>query len=235
MRVGATKTDDDSGGAWHRVIAIKMHEGFGNLKDPHAIIINDVALVRVAPPFDLTSNVTKIQLAEKGSVVIPGTTVRIAGWGSVSTKGPAIKELKSTDLQIIDSAACARAYNDRKGTKISSNHLLCAAQMGRDSCYGDSGGPLIDRDDVQVGLVSSGVGCADPKYPGIYTDVAHYRDWIRNNSRILESQEHPVEPTYPDPITNQTTTEYYQLNTNETFGIPSIWGKRFRPSESIKY
>ena len=51
----------------------------------------------------------------------------------------------------------------------------------RGACKGDSGGPLfVKKDDgrqMLVGIVSGGIGCGQG-YPGWYTKVASYVEWI---------------------------------------------------------
>lgn len=62
--------------------------------------------------------------------------------------------------------------------------MFCAGFVGGegDSCNGDSGGPLVDGNNVVYGLVSWGLSqCALEGYTGVYTNVAFFHTWIRNN------------------------------------------------------
>ena len=61
--------------------------------------------------------------------------------------------------------------------------MICAGEEGLDSCQGDSGGPLMcENQTVQCGIVSWGVGCAFDGFPGVYTEVSAYIDWIAERS-----------------------------------------------------
>jgi len=64
---------------------------------------------------------------------------------------------------------------------------ICAGYMagGKDSCGGDSGGPMVCQQGdkwFQYGVVSWGDGCAKPNYPGLYANVAHYLPWIKQKT-----------------------------------------------------
>lgn len=59
--------------------------------------------------------------------------------------------------------------------------MICASAPTRDACAKDSGGPLIDpRRNELVGIVSWGAGCAYSLYPGIYSNIALVKPWIRS-------------------------------------------------------
>jgi secreted trypsin-like serine protease len=74
-----------------------------------------------------------------------------------------------------------------------------------DACQGDSGGPLLSvapttsssslarsgeavdtSGDVQYGIVSFGVGCAQPGVPGVYTDISKVKDFIEETLKKFE-------------------------------------------------
>lgn len=70
--------------------------------------------------------------------------------------------------------------------------MICAGypEGGKDSCSGDSGGPLMVREYnrwILVGIVSHGVRCGEPNLPGIYTNVAQFVDWIHSKFSEHES------------------------------------------------
>ena len=81
------------------------------------------------------------------------------------------------------------------GASLTSEMLCAGTRSGvRDSCGGDSGGPLmIRRSDgrwVQVGIVSWGRtpldaehGCGEPELYSVYTRVSEYFDWISTHVR----------------------------------------------------
>jgi secreted trypsin-like serine protease len=113
------------------------------------------------------------------------------GWGRTQPgpEGRYSVVLMRVPLDVMSDADCGKTayYRARIGAKT-----VCAARPGKDTCTGDSGGPLMlntvrgkgndnegTRTVTQIGIVSWGKGCADADAPGVYTRVSAYRDWIR--------------------------------------------------------
>ncbi|XP_072552176.1 complement factor I [Salminus brasiliensis] len=107
----------------------------------------------------------------------PGDTCTISGWGR-NKEGRSAEALKWANVTII--GECKKYYKDRLH-----EGMECAGDLdGRvDSCQGDSGGPLVCKDASGLsyvwGIVSWGEKCGEADYPGVYTKVAHYFEWIR--------------------------------------------------------
>lgn len=55
-----------------------------------------------------------------------------------------------------------------------------------DACQGDSGGPLFEsygrnNELILIGITSWGIGCGLNNFPGVYTKVGNYTNWIYQN------------------------------------------------------
>ncbi|GIY51279.1 serine protease filzig [Caerostris extrusa] len=99
--------------------------------------------------------------------------------------------LQEVQVPIMSNADCVEMFKDAGHTKLIKPTFLCAGYKsgGKDSCEGDSGGPLmVERDTGQwvlAGTVSHGIRCADPNFlPGVYMRIAAYRPWIDKIMKI---------------------------------------------------
>lgn len=109
-----------------------------------------------------------------------------AGWGVTAFKyaGPEY----SDKLMFIRVEAFTKFFclqnSDYQLFQIHDGSQFCAGNLDtltQDTCYADSGGPLVcikDEHPILYGITSTGIGCGNPKYPGIYTKVANMMDFI---------------------------------------------------------
>ena len=95
-----------------------------------------------------------------------------------------VRFLQQITLKIQDLPFCSRAKN----YYTDPSSILCAGgEVGKDTCRGDSGGPLTLTDNralkhFVVGITSRGPDfCGSPGTQGIYTNVNYYKDWILDN------------------------------------------------------
>lgn len=69
--------------------------------------------------------------------------------------------------------------------KIYINRMICATNPGNGACQGDSGGPLVSTGSrLQYGIVSAGKKDCNSNYPGIFANVAFFRQWIQYNTGV---------------------------------------------------
>lgn len=89
-------------------------------------------------------------------------------------------------LPIFDKNDCLNKYRPL-GAELSEKQLCAGGAYAQDSCKGDSGGPLMRKLSngiwETIGVVSFGNGCGRDGWPGVYTSVASYDDWIRSTMR----------------------------------------------------
>ncbi|CAH0713642.1 unnamed protein product, partial [Brenthis ino] len=171
IRVGSTYRT--RGGVLHKVKSIIPHKSFDK-----RYYINDIAVVVVAKRFNLGNLVRQATIIRPGSELMPNSVCTLVGWGATQINGPQPDQLQYTMMLIINQEVC-RAQYQAIGAIITDS-MLCAGRTdidGVDGCFGDSGGPLIYKG-VVVGLVSFGYKCGLKDYPGVYTKLSYFTDWI---------------------------------------------------------
>lgn len=105
-------------------------------------------------------------------------------------KGIKSQVLLKATLPIVSSNDCLKVY--KKKIPITESQICAGGEDGKDSCSGDSGGPLqiVGLNDegqpvyYQEGIVSFGPkNCGTEGQPGVYTKVSYYTQWIMDNSK----------------------------------------------------
>lgn len=131
----------------------------------------DVAILHMTQP------VTQFQYIRfwRGASLPDATKVCVIGFGAEYVDGPGSRYLQEVCVQV--QASCG-SYP----SSMITSRMLCANLPGKDSCQGDSGGPLMYRpsetERYLVGIVSWGVDCATPLYPGVYARVSAFLDFF---------------------------------------------------------
>lgn len=158
-----------------------MHPDFRKL-GPYS---HDLALLVVSEPgFKFNNMVIPACFSEEDPT--PGTWCEVSGWGAVDPNKSEVVSptLKATTVPVLSLDTCRKKdiYGEKHQQILDS--MLCAGYLkgGRDSCGGDSGGPLICERGGRLevaGIVSWGDGCAKKNRPGIYTRVSSFLPWIK--------------------------------------------------------
>jgi secreted trypsin-like serine protease len=175
------------------VVAVDIHEAYGTDSSGHG---NDVAMLTLDrdPEGDAANpGVLRLPLVgpDQASLWAPTTAARIIGWGTTSSGGDPSDDLLEANVPIVSDSTCRSDYAV-DGITIDSNTMVCAGDGIHDTCQGDSGGPLMVDDGhgafVLVGVVSFGIGCADPDFPGVYARIGDepLNAWVRGRLNSVD-------------------------------------------------
>jgi secreted trypsin-like serine protease len=110
-----------------------------------------------------------------------GRNLSVAGWGETFTEEGYPDRMKETRVPVLSDYWAERFYGDVFYPKV----MVAAGREGKDTCFGDSGGPLFERAILfdsrgrrhtvhyQVGITSFSFGesCGQAGYVGAYTEV----------------------------------------------------------------
>ncbi|RVE47482.1 hypothetical protein evm_007893 [Chilo suppressalis] len=146
---------------------------------------NDIALLRLQHNAVFNDFVKPICLPTSGDIkrtALEGYDMEVAGWGKTETRSESDVKLKVV-VPVVSNAQCASVFS-RVSRTITGKQMCAGGVAGQDSCRGDSGGPLMGKVSSYsnwfvFGVVSYGPSpCGTQGWPGVYTRVTEYTDWI---------------------------------------------------------
>jgi len=144
-------------------------------------LTNDICLLKLKSPLEMTDFIQPIALPAPMSETEAGTIATVTGWGTTNEGGISLPNtLHKVDVPVVSDEECNKDYSSSNAPEIAAS-MICAGlpEGGKDSCQGDSGGPFIDAESkTLIGVVSWGIGCGRAGYPGVYTQVSYFIDWI---------------------------------------------------------
>mmetsp|Transcript_13172 Transcript_13172/g.28436 ORF Transcript_13172/g.28436 Transcript_13172/m.28436 type:complete len:746 (+) Transcript_13172:167-2404(+) len=169
---------------------------------------NDYWVIRLAHDSQLYQDqIVELDSPSDGLDLTPGQDVTVIGMGTTSSSGGVPNVLQEVTVDYITNEDCCNNYD--YGCSQITDNMMCAGRPGQDSCQGDSGGPIFDTaTQKQVGIVSWGYGCADSRFPGVYSRISAQYDWINEHINNYSSNgTNPPTPKVP----------------NECYNSPEFW------------
>ncbi|XP_009811508.1 granzyme A [Gavia stellata] len=144
---------------------------------------NDIMLLQLDKRARLDKAVQLIPLPTSDDDPKPGTTCTVAGWGQTKNHVRQHSDtLREVNITVFSRQIC-NDKNHYKNNPVITDNMICAGAKngGKDSCSGDSGGPLRCNN-VMRGITAFGKPnkCGTVDGPGVYTRLTkRYLQWIR--------------------------------------------------------
>merc|ERR1712002_854995 len=172
----------------HR-IEISSYNGFTHEKWDRHTLKNDIALIELPEAVQFNDYIKPSCLPEAGDAVVNGDLLSVTGWGKPSDHASSISPVLRMvhDIPAMENSKCNQYYH------IVGDGIVCLDTTGGSSCNGDSGGPLMSKQQskasgqkwIQDGIVSFGstMGC-EVGAPAGFTRTEYYREWISTNSGV---------------------------------------------------
>jgi hypothetical protein len=166
---------DDTAGFVARVATTWTHQGYNfaaQNADPQVAPVDDVSVLTLKDA--LPTDYTPVTLADQGAADSTAQAATIVGYGVTAATADDPGTLLQASVPIKTDDECSTAF----GAAYKPDRMLCAGNPPTtDSCFGDSGGPILDGA-VQVGITDFGPQECASSY-GVYEALNYYSDIVK--------------------------------------------------------
>jgi len=148
---------------------------------------SDIGIIKLEHP--VLAPTLPLISTQQMSQLMPGEMLTVIGFGALNDPPVDFPNiLQEVKLAYVDHNVCNDTMSS-VGAPITDTQI-CAGNIGQiqDSCYGDSGGPLMANINGEwrlTGIVSWGLGCGLPDFYGVYTEAADFVQWIHDTAYSL--------------------------------------------------
>jgi secreted trypsin-like serine protease len=146
---------------------------------------SDIAIITLDKP---VLTVKPVALPKQGYQ--PVGDLRTYGWGITDDDGNSSDELRTAiQYNLTDDEKTKKIY--KKTYKKDFSKVIIATAFNNDNnvigtCYGDSGGPLLDSNNILVGLTSwADTTSCNNDIPTVFTKVSVFIDWLKDADKKI--------------------------------------------------
>ncbi|KAK8766770.1 hypothetical protein V5799_006443 [Amblyomma americanum] len=200
----ATRSNRTSGRGWLKAHNIIIRLGAHNIREWSVNVLdiqvshirqhpdfqmnthmNDIAVLRLERPVTFNKYIRPVCLPERPVETYFSKTAVATGWGTLKFGGPSSNVLREVELIVWNNTD-----GNQRFTQPITEVFLCAGAKKRegDTCQGDSGGPLMVQTRPNqwtlIGVTSWGNGCGMRDFPGVYTRISHFLNYIENTPSV---------------------------------------------------
>lgn len=165
------------------VALVKIHPDF-----TPGPLFNDIALLFLKHSVKISPHIDTICLPPQDFEMHNGRCFT-SGWGKSARifKDFYPHIMKKVSIFQIPRDMCLESLRQTRLSQYFELHssFICAGgEKGKDTCRGDGGGPLVCPIKghicryYQAGIVAWGIGCGQQNIPGVYVNVAQFKNWI---------------------------------------------------------
>lgn len=167
---------------------MNVSEAIAHKKYEKNMFLNDIGLLKLETNVTFTNFIQPICLWDE----LPEREVfskmgRVVGWGGTEHDDAPANILRETSMPVIETTQCLESNRPMFGQYLTGNNFCAGYRNGTSVCPGDSGGGMFVeihgvwwiRGLVSMGARSPNVSRCSLEHYVLFTNVAHFSDWIR--------------------------------------------------------
>lgn len=157
----------DSGGNTFTCSLLTAHTEFDSQTYKY-----DIGVIQLDDALTFTSTIKSVVLSTGN---IGAAAAILIGWGRTVNGGDAANNLQQLAVNTMINEECEESW----GSFVGDDQICTYVGADKGACGGDSGSPLLDADQNQIGIASFILqgGCAQD-FPDVFVRVSSYTEWI---------------------------------------------------------